>query len=231
MVVLRSSLYFHEEIMLLALRDEKGTVEAGGTYAYAMGGAILAELLLAGRISVEQGKKKLVNLDDDTPLGEPVLDDCLKKIADAKRRGTTQTWVQRFASLKNLRHRVATGLCERDILRATEDKVLLIFRRTIYPEINPVPERKLIERMREAIFSDSEKVDPRTTILISLANNAGLLRIHFDVKELKKRKKRIEQLTSGELMGKATKQAIEAAQAAVMVACVMPAVMAATIHS
>lgn len=227
----RNSLYFHEEIMLLALRDERGTVGAGAMYNYALGGAILAELLLAKRICVEDGKRKMVNLVDARPVGEPVIDECLAKVAASKRRASTQTWVQRFASLKKLHHRIALGLCERDILRATEDKVLLIFRRTVYPEINPVPERKLIERMREAIFSDSDKVDPRTTILISLANSAGLLRIPFDIKQLKKRKKRIDQLTCGELMGKATKQAIEAAQTAMAIAAVMPAMMAATIHS
>ena len=56
----QSSLYLHEEIMLLALRDEQGTVEYGSNYVYAMCGGILAELLLGGRISVEPTKKKLI---------------------------------------------------------------------------------------------------------------------------------------------------------------------------
>lgn len=224
-------LHLHEEIMLLALRDEEGTVEFGSMYGYALSGAILAELLLAGRIAAEEGKKKLVNLVSDEPFGEPVIDECLKKIATAKRRAAPQNWVHSFASLKNLHHRIAQGLCDRGILRADEDKVLLIFRRKVYPEINPQPERRLIERLRKAIFSDSARVDPRTTILISLANGANLLRIPFDKKELKKRKRRIEQLTNGELMGKATKQAVEAAQAAVMVACILPAITVTAISS
>ena len=71
-------LYLHEEIMLLALRDEKGTVEFGTNYVHAICGAILAELLMAGRISVAEGKKKLVNPVSDEPLGDPVLDECLQ---------------------------------------------------------------------------------------------------------------------------------------------------------
>ncbi len=59
----QTSLYLHEEIMLLALRDEQGTVEYGTNYVYAMCGGILAELLLAGRITVEDNRKKLVNGD------------------------------------------------------------------------------------------------------------------------------------------------------------------------
>ncbi len=227
----KTTLYLHEEIMLLALRDEEGTIEFGSMSGYALGGAILAELLLAGRISVEEGKKKLVNVVSDEPIGEPVIDEYVQKIARAKRRAVVQNWVHSFTSLKNLHHRIAQGLCDRGILRADKGKVLLIFRRKVYPEINPQPKRRLIERLRKAIFSNSVRVDPRTTILISLANGANLLRIPFDKKDLKKRKKRIEQLTYGELMGKATADAVQAAQAAVTVACIIPAVTVATMSS
>jgi hypothetical protein len=209
--------------MLLSLRDQEGTVEFGAWYQQAIAGAILAELLLGRRIAVEEGRKKLANVVSDEPFGEPVIDECLDKMAHAKRRTTLQNWVQRFSGLRRLKHRVAAGLCERDILRADEDKVLLIFRRKVYPEINPRPERQLIERLGKAIFSDSPRVEPRTAILVSLANSAGLLKVPFGRKELKRRKKRIEQLAQGELMGKAAADAIAAAQAAVLVACIIPA--------
>ncbi|MCG8408327.1 MAG: GPP34 family phosphoprotein [Phycisphaerales bacterium] len=224
-------LYLHEEIMLLALRDEAGTVVTGSMYAYALGGAILAELLLHGRISVEESKKRLVNLVSDQPVGEPVIDECLDKIADAKRRANLQSWVSRFANMKNLHHRIAQGLSDRGILRADEKTVLLIFKRKVYPEINPQPERRLIERLRKAIFGDGVSIDPRTVILISLASGASLLSIPFAKSDLKRRKKRIEQIVNGEMTGKATKEAVEAAQAAVMVACVLPSVTATVIMS
>ena len=50
-------LFLHEEILLLALGDDKGTIIAGPMYVHAMGGAILAELFLSKRITVEAGKK------------------------------------------------------------------------------------------------------------------------------------------------------------------------------
>ncbi len=228
---LQTSLYLHEEVLLLALRDEQGTVECGSHYVYAMCGGILAELLLGGRITVENNKKKLVNVVHDEPFGDPVIDECLERIVTAKRRANPQAWVQRFWHVKNLHHRVAAGLCKRGILRGDEDKVLWLFRRRIYPEINPQPERKLIERLRKAIFGEGRRVDPRTVVILSLANGADLLKIHFDKRKLRGKKKRIAQVVNGDLMGKATKEAIEAAQAAVMVACVMPAIMVATISS
>jgi len=223
-------LFLHEEIMLLALRDREGTVEFGSNYGYALSGAILAELLMGKRIEVEETKRKLVNLVSAEPMGEAVLDECLEKVRNAKRRANAQAWVNSFLQVKKLHHRIADSLCERGILRADEGTVLLLFKRKVYPEIDPLPERKLITRLRNAIFGDSRTVDPRTVVLISLADSAGLLAIPFDKKQLKARKQRIKQITDGELMGKAAREAIEAAQAAaVMVACITPAITAATV--
>ena len=228
MPVRETSLFLHEEIMLLALRDREGTFVSGPMYSHAMGGAILADLLMAKRITAEDGKKKFAAVVSDKPVGEAVIDEALERMATVKRRATLQTWVQRFAHIKQLRHRVARGLCDRGILRAEEGTVLLLFRRKIYPEIDPRPERKLIERLRKAVFTETRQVDPRTVVLVSLAHSAGLLRIPFDKKKLKGRKKRIERLVNGEVMGKATREAVQAAQAAVMVACMVPAMVVVT---
>ncbi|MFB0553613.1 MAG: GPP34 family phosphoprotein [Phycisphaerae bacterium] len=229
-MTIQTNLFLHEEIMLLALRDEKGTIASGTMYQYAIGAAVLAELLLNKRIAVgEPRRKKLVDLISSQPIGEPLIDQCLEKICNAKRRASLQTWVSRFAGVKNLKHRVARQLCDRGILRAAEDTILLLFARKIYPEINPEPERKLIERLRQAIFTDSRDVDPRTIVLVSLANSTGLLKVVFNKKELKGRKARIKEISDGEITGKAAKEAIEAMQAAIMVCCIMPAVITTTI--
>lgn len=223
----KDELHLYEEIMLLALRDEKGTVASGAMYSYAVGGAILAELLLEQRLRIEEPKKnkKLVTLASPEPLGDALIDESLERIASAKRRKRPETWVSHFSSIKQLKHRVATQLCQRGILEADEDKVLLIFMRKIYPEINPEPERRLIERLRHAIFTDTEVIDARTIVLVSLASSTSILPVIFNKKDLKARKKRIEQIANGEVTGKATKDAIAAMQAAVTVACIMPAIM------
>lgn len=226
---MNNNLFLHEEVMLLAIKDETGTIGTGVHYQYAIGGAIIAELLLTNRIRVDESKRrKLVSLVDASPLYDPLLDECLEKLRLGKRRSSLQNLVSKFAHTKNLKHRVARQLCKKGILRADEDKVLLIFTRKIYPEVNPEPEDKLIARLREAIFTELSEVDPRTSVLISIAKNADLLKMAFDRKELKKRKNRIEQIINGDLAGKATQEAIQAMQTAVMIAAVMPAIIAAT---
>lgn len=223
-------LFLYEEIMLLALRDEQGTM-AVGFPEQVIAGAVLAELLLDGRISIEETRKQLVDLTDSSPYGDPVIDECLEKIATSKRRGSIKTWVSRLASTKDLRHKAAQQLCERRILRAREDTVLFVFKRRIYPEINPQPERKIIDRLRKAIFSDRAQLDPRTVVLVSLANGSDLLRLTFGRKELKPRKKRIEQIESGDVTGKATREVIAACQTALIVTAIMPAVISTTVSS
>lgn len=224
-------LFLHEEILLLALQDAEGTIASGTWYQQAIGGAILAELLLSSRIRVdESGKRKLVELISSKPVGDPLIDECLEKVVAAKRRASPATWIGRFAAVKGLKNRLAEQLCRRGILRADEKTVLLIFTRRIFPEIDPEPERKLIERLCEAIFSEASEVDPRTVVLVSLANGTGLLDVVFDKKKLKAREQRIESIVNGEVTGKAAKEAVEAAQAAIMVAVILPTMMNATFH-
>ncbi len=215
-------LFLHEEILLLALKDKTGTIDwKAGHFGFALGGAMLTELLLAGCIEVEEGKKPFVNVVDDAPLGDPLLDESLDKIATAKRRKQLSHWLPVLAHTPKLMHRVAAELCRKDVLKEDEGKVLFFFKRKIYPELNPEPERRLIERLREAIFTDTAEVDSRTMLLISLANAVGLLNIPFDAKELKKRKDRIEHIVTNEQFGEAAMQAIRAAQAAAMAISLM----------
>jgi hypothetical protein len=222
-------LHLHEEILLLALRDDAGTIASGTMYQYAIGGAVLAELLLGARLHLETSKKKqLITLADPTPIGDPVIDECLEKVRESKKPATAQTWVSKFAGLKNLKHRIAERLCDRGILQEADAKVLLVFTRKTYPELDPAPERELVERLREAIFTDADDVEARTVVLASLANSAGVLKAVFDKKELKGRKERIEQIVNGEVTGKATKEAIEAMQAAVMMATIIPTIITTT---
>ena len=224
-------LLLHEELMLLALHDEKGTI-VSGTASFGVAGAIAAELLLQERIRIDESRRrKIVDVRSIRRIGDPVVDECLKKVRDAKRRASLQTWITRFSSLSKLRHRVAGRLCERGILKVDEKQLLVIFKRRIYPEIDPGPEQEIIERLREAIFGNDREVEPRTVVLASLAKAVGLLNPIFGRKELRSRKQRIKSLAKGDVVGKATAEAVAATQAAVAAAAAMPAIIAASTSS
>ena len=224
----RHDLHLHEQLLLLVLRDRKGTVDyRAGFYNLAMGGAILAELALAGLIRIDEDKKARVDaVPGTTRPRDAIMAESLDRVRNSKRRRRASAWVSTFGNLKRLRHRTALGLCRRGILRSTESQILLIFTRKLYPTIDPGPESKLIARLRDAIKGDSE-IDPSLGVVISLAHATGSLRIHFERKELKARKTRLKEISAGEHFGSAvghhavaaqnaTRAAVAAAQAAVV---------------
>ena len=225
----RNALHLYEALMLLALKDKEGTVAADSTgFSFALGGSLLAELFLLGKAELQQvKKKKFVELLDPSPVGDPILDECLEKLGTSKRRAQINNWVSRFTHLKKLRQRAAQQLCHRGILRADEESVLLIFKRKIYPELDPGPERQLVETLRKAIFSDDSDLDALTSVLVALADKAGVLKNVFEKRELKARKKRLEEIAEGEVTAAAVKELVQATQAAVMTAVTASTVAAA----
>ncbi len=230
---LDNPLFLHEEILLLALKEEEGTFVSGPMYTYAIAGAITSELLLTQRIALDENSKSkdVVVVLSTEPTGEDVLDHCLRKIDQSKRPKKLQSWISIIGNYPELKHDIANRMDELGVLKATTDKVLLIFTRRIYPEVDPIPEQQLRKRISRAIFEHDESVlDAHTSILIALLNQSGLLRSLFDRKMLKAEKAWIDQICSGDLIGDATKDAIQAAQAAMMAAVMVP-IIATTVIS
>ena len=213
-------LCLHEEIVLLALNDTRGTLDRrAAMYGYALGGALVAELLLAGRITLRPEKRKtLVDVAETRPLNEPVLDDCLMRIRNARRPGTLAAWVGTLAQKSSdLRRRIALGLCDRGVLRETEETVLLFFTRRRYPEQDHRFEERLLERMRAAVRGEGP-VDVRTAVIVALADAAKLLPMVLEKPELKARRTRIEQIAAGAAVGEGVRAAVKAAHQAAMTA-------------
>ena len=224
-----NDLHLHEQVMLLALKDRKGTPEFGaGFHHLALGGAILAELALRGCIRIEEGRKAFVDAlpGAERPRNE-VLAEAFEKVRERKRRRRAAAWVQVFGAMKRLRHRTARGLCRRGVLRQTESSVLLVFSRRAYPTVDPAPERELLARMREAIAGNGD-VDPALGVVLGVAHATGMLRVHFERRLLSRRKDRLKEVVGGKHVShagysaaatyQATQAAASAAQAAVIAA-------------
>jgi hypothetical protein len=210
-----SGLRLHHELLLLALHDEKGSMRVSNP-GILLGGGILAELLLEGRVALERGakpSKDRIVPGDSRPLSDPLLDECLKKIRDAKRPKAPKDWVMKFSQVSGLRKRIATDLVRKGILRERRTRVLLLFPWTYFPTLDPSPERRIVERVREAIIGDGE-VDERTAALVAIAAKTGGLKHVIDKRVLKERKERIEEISEDQLAASAVQGAVEAAQAA-----------------
>lgn len=221
-------LLLHEEIVLLALNDDKGTFSSG-MFIYALAGAMVSELLLQEKIAMGNDKKQKVRVKDSSPTGDLLLDELLTQMIDSAKPKGLQDWVFKASQAKRLAHRVAEQLCRKGVLKQDEKKVLWLFTRRVYPELDGSWEDVVRERMAAVMFGSNALPDERTAVLIALASHSGLLKPNFEKDRLRRHKSRIRELSAGKLLAVgATQSAIETVQVAVLVATMIPIFVATT---
>lgn len=217
---MNDELTIFEELLLLALRDEKGTVRTGSWPDLAIGGGILSELALTECIDLEKRRRSdRVVLQGSPAPGHPLLARAVAEISGAKRQASAKTWVMRFAKLKGLRADAAARLVERGILGAEEHRILLVFSQTRYPERDGRAEAAIVDRVRDAVLAD-ETVDVRTAALVGVAHATSLLNPIFERRQLRARRKRIRSIMESTPTAAAANEAVQAVQAAIIAATV-----------
>lgn len=229
-------LLLHEEVTLLALSDEKGTVETGSWYPQVIGGAVLAELMRWDRVRVQSKNEaqstgslfdrqpKLV-VTNPKPIGDTLADEWLKTISESTKLRPVAHWLGKIAGVSQLKARVAARLVDLGILEEREAKVLWVFNRKIYPEAEAGPESEIRRRLEDAMFNDNADADVGTIILLSLVKSGEFLPRLFDRKKLKSRRKHIDRLIAGEKLGAATAELIESIQATIIAVTVATTVV------
>ncbi|CAM5306158.1 GOLPH3/VPS74 family protein [Streptomyces tanashiensis] len=214
-----------EEIMLLSLDDESGAAKERQSAAWAVAGGILLDLVLAGRVAVEEGRLRVT---DPTPTETPLLDGRLRQIAEwAGRRGRdpkVTEWLTRDHT-KAVKA-TAESLCARGLVREEQRKVLGVFPVTRYPEADGAAERELRDRLR-AVVLDGAEPDVRTAGLVGLVHGAKLHRLAFPGVPRKEIAARLDEIASGQWAAEGVRRAIRDMQAA-MVAVTTVTVLTAT---
>ncbi len=208
-----------EELLLLAHGEDDGKQLLSTTQLDpALGGALLAELALAGRLELTEKK---VTVKDPAPLGDAELDAALARIAESRKEHKPAWWVQRLQSRK-LRLRLLTRLAEAGVLTEERGKVLGIFPTTRWPEADGSAEAQVRERVA-AVLGGAEP-DPRTAVLIAVMHASKLDRKAFPGAD----KQRVKQIATGSWEAEAVAQTIAAIHASVSVAVTAGVVAAAS---
>jgi golgi phosphoprotein 3 len=184
-----------DEIVVLMLHDDSGAIRSAcaGVANIAIAGGILMELALLGRIDTDLTSLFIV---DPSPVGDKLLDPALQQIAAEPHRHTSGWWIERLG-LHNgdLSVRVLGRLVEAGILRVEDQQFLWVFSRRAYPPSSGREEREAKARLTSVIF-DSTLPTPRDTLLLSLADSAGILDQMLTSKELSKVSKRIAEVVA-----------------------------------
>jgi hypothetical protein len=201
-----------EEIVLLGLDDETGK-SICYHMAYALSGAILADLALRGRIAIVNGDVRVANGE---PTGDDVLDEALVTLTGSSKTKLSH-WVRRILA-DHQRDRIIQRLVSAQVLDRVEKSVLGLFHYRRYPAHDRAPENEVRARLRSVLTGAAE--DQRALALLSLADSCGLTKTFVDREECESWKSRIEELVANDAIGKAIRRAIrddDAAAAAVVI--------------
>lgn len=163
-----------EDLMLLLLHDEHGTIAGAGNLHHTLGGAMLVELALRGAIEAGEGRANL-NGPQVSAVPEVAIDDPLLRSAyDEVALKTRRVQPLLLAIGGGLREPVIDRLVERGLVRREEKRVLGVFRTTRWPAENSQHEADLLEEVR-AVLEDGAHPDPRTAAVIALLSSSGAL--------------------------------------------------------
>lgn len=208
-----------EELLLLAVDDERGTMSAAAaaTIGYGLAGALLLDLTLAGRLTTA-GQTLVVA--DATPTGDDLLDDALARIAGARRGRDARHWVGDLSrAVPHLKARLLDRLIRRGILRRDEHRILALFSAPHYPAMDLTTEWQLRHGIRTVVL-DGETPDARTAMLLSLVRACNLADAIFTRDERKAARRRLEEIARGETIGTAVVDGVAGMEAAVTAAVI-----------
>jgi golgi phosphoprotein 3 len=196
-------LTFGEELVLLALNDEKGDFGFNLSrmkFENALAGTVLMDLAFLNRIDTDLEHLILV---DKTPTQDALFDAVIALIAAEAGPRSAGDWIREVRYRHpNLRGAFLQKLLDRGILKQAEQKILWVFKQRRYPVIDNREEKEVKARIRETVLEQGIP-DPRDVVLISLMTACDLIDEVFSKEERKKALDRIEQLSRMDLIGQA----------------------------
>ncbi|THA24806.1 GPP34 family phosphoprotein [Streptomyces sp. RKND-216] len=198
-----------EEVMLLSLDDDSGAAKAKDGTHWALAGGALVELVLAGRVEVEDDRAKVV---DASPLGVPHLDTALAAIVE---KGPELKVKKAMERAKCVREGTTESLIARGLVREEKKKVLGLFPVTRYPEADGAPEEELRARLGAVVLRGDDP-DERTASLVALIRGAKLGKLAFPGEDRRKVDSRMEEIAKGQWVQPAVRRAIDQAEAIII---------------
>lgn len=214
------------ELLLLALDDERGTVHSAVQIGldFGLAGAVIAELAIRERLR----EGDTLSIDGDAKTGDAVLDDAMAAIA-AKPGKNARYWVNHLSrALGGLHKRLLDGLVAQGTLERRDQRILLLFHRDVFPERDGRVEQDVRARL-DAVLLHGGQCDQRTRWLIQLAAACRITDAIYPRAQRAAVKSRIKQLdAAADVASVAVERAIKAEQAAIMAAIVAASVAATT---
>ncbi len=203
-----------EDLLLLLLDDRRGTPASQHT-DLCLGGAVLAELALLEAVTVSgrsgMWRTAKVRVVPGAVAEDEVLRDALALVAEKER--SAQDLVRRLG--KGLRERLGDRLVARGILERRDERVLGLFPRTRWPEVDSTHEEQVRRRLAATLCAGAQP-DERTGTLVALLSAVDRAHRSVDHEGLSARevRRRAKQVAEGDWAAGAVRDAVQAATAA-----------------
>jgi len=190
------------------------------TYSFA--GAVVAELLLRGAATIQDGR-----LEGGSETGDPVLDAALVRIRSSRRSRTIEHWVRALPSRSfPLRKRLLERLVAAGILEPSRERLLGLFTVERFVLRDEQSRADLLSAVRQALTGESTAQGDRMAALIGLLSTAGLVDRVVERGERAAARRRARVVAGHDAGSRAVARALADTQAAVMAA--VTAAVAAT---
>lgn len=197
-----------EELLLLALKEEKGTFTftASSRINYCLAGAILMELELLKRIRVA---KKTVEVIERASTRNTRLDAALKLIDSHSCLRAPDYWITKLPGmLKPLRQEIMQEMAEKALVREEEHSVLIFFTQNRYPVRDLRAKKDIFDHLQKVLLR-GESPNPRTVKLIGLVSTCGLIYPLFNQDDWKEAHKRAKNVITKDILTQAVKRTIQ----------------------
>jgi len=195
-----------EELFLLALDDESGWIvtPALDTLRFGLAAALLADLALMGRLTVDDRRVLLL---DPAETGDELLAWALQRIQEADRPLKVKYWINALG-FRKLSKQIAERLVERGALREEERGYRPVVEDADGSTPGAPAKYRIKEKLRSAVLTTAG-AERRTLVLLSLLQGCRLLNLVFTKDERKAAGKRIGELVQGEDFGAALAQTLD----------------------
>lgn len=211
------------DLALLALDPVSGASRLGSNAEAILGGAALNDLLLASRLAVVgEGRKARVTVVDTTPVGSPVLDRALARLAGRKPLKPGDAAARLGKGLPRVVH---TELVSQGLLEDRSRNVLGVFPLHRYAVL-PRADRDALVAVVRAVLLGERTPDERSGSLAALLGAAKLVKHVVPRDRRKEAEQRAKTLTEGDWASEAVRAAVKASEEAVMIAVVTASVVA-----
>ncbi|WP_380163470.1 GPP34 family phosphoprotein [Jannaschia sp. R86511] len=211
------------EVFLLLTSDEGGPASWGTQTGWALSAASIADLLIEGRLVLEDGKDPRVRVVDTTPTGSAVLDRVMVRAAE-KNGARLSTLVQ--DRKLNPEDEVVQALKAGGVVDVVPRRMLGLVPEK-RPTLDPQPEREIRDRLRVVLAGG--RPAPTDATILAILQGLGVAKKVLAAESMgmssREVQRRVQEAASEVAVGSAIKRAIDSMNAAILTAVIVPIVV------